>query len=84
MSVATIAGTARAMIRDFPKYFEVELGPLNVLTIRLPHPLVSAASMQVFLGTPPMPPATEVSPPRPRTGNSMSATGCSSSPTRRR
>jgi hypothetical protein len=48
------------MVRDFPKYFEVELGPLNVLTIRLPHPLVSAASMQVFLGTPPTPPATEV------------------------
>ena len=59
MSAVTIAGSARAMIRDFPKYFEVELGPLNVLTIRLPHPLISPTSMQVFLATPPTPPATE-------------------------
>ena len=59
MSVATIAGTARTMIRDFPKYFEVELGPLNVLTIRLPHPLIAPTSMQVFVATPPTPPATE-------------------------
>jgi len=59
MSALTIAGSARAMIRDFPKYFEVELGPLNILTIRLPHPLISPTSMQVFLATPPTPPATE-------------------------
>jgi hypothetical protein len=49
MSVAEIASTARTYLRDFPKYFEVEVGPLNVLTIRLPHPLVSPQSMQVFL-----------------------------------
>ena len=52
MSVATIAGTARTYLRDFPKYFEVELGPMNVLTVRLPHPLISPASMQVYTAVP--------------------------------
>lgn len=52
MSVAEIAGTARSFLRDFPKYFEIEVGPLNVLTIRLPHPLISAPSVQVFSATP--------------------------------
>ena len=61
MSVASIAGTARTYLRDFPKYFEVEQGPMNMLTIRLPHPMVSPISLQVFLGTPPVPPATEIS-----------------------
>ena len=52
MSVAYVAGTARAILRDFPKYYEIEVGPLNVLTIRLPHPLISPPSVQVFVGTP--------------------------------
>ena len=52
MSVATIAATSRAMLRDFPKYFEIEVGPLNVLTVRLPHPLIQSSSMQVFVATP--------------------------------
>jgi hypothetical protein len=52
MSIAEISTTARSMLRDFPKYFEVEEGPLNVLTIRLPHPLVSPAMLQVYIGSP--------------------------------
>ena len=53
MSLAEISSTARTMMRDFPKYFEVEEGPLNVLTIRLPHPLISSNLLQVFIGSPP-------------------------------
>ena len=45
-----LAGT-RTFLRDFPKYFEVEQGPLNVLTIRLPHPYVSASALQVYVST---------------------------------
>jgi hypothetical protein len=52
MSIATITAAARSMLRDFPKYFEIETGPLNVLTIRLPHPLIMGASVQVFVATP--------------------------------
>ena len=52
MSLAELSSTARTMIRDFPKYFEVEEGPLNVLTIRLPHPLISPGLLQVFIGSP--------------------------------
>ena len=37
------------MLRDFPLYFEVEVGPLNTLTIRLPHPLIMSSSLQVYL-----------------------------------
>ena len=51
MTVADIAGTARTFLRDYPKFFEVELGPLNVLTVRLPHPLIAAASLQAYTGT---------------------------------
>jgi len=43
-----MATGARAMLRDYPKYFEISEGPLNVLTIRLPHPLISGASLQVY------------------------------------
>ena len=50
MSVANVAGTARALLRDFPKFYEIETGPLNTLTIRLPHPLISPSSVQVFVG----------------------------------
>jgi hypothetical protein len=52
MSTTEIASTARSFLRDFPKYFEMEAGPLNVLTIRLPHPLVSPASVQVYVNDP--------------------------------
>ena len=50
-SVAEMAGGVRAMVRDFPQYFEVEEGPLQVLTVRLPHPLVSPGSLQVYVTT---------------------------------
>lgn len=49
MSIAEIAVTARTLLRDFPHFFETELGPLNTLSIRLPHPLVSSASLQVYV-----------------------------------
>lgn len=52
MSVSDIAGTARTFLRDFPKFFEIEVGPLNVMTVRLPHPLVVSASLQAFSATP--------------------------------
>jgi hypothetical protein len=58
MSLATITATARQLVRDFPKYFEVELGPLNILTIRLPHPLIQPTSLQVYVWTPPNPTST--------------------------
>ena len=35
--------------RDYPLYFEIDAGPLNVLTIRLPHPLIMSSSLQVYL-----------------------------------
>jgi hypothetical protein len=52
MGVMEIAGNARAFLRDFPKFFEIEVGPLNVLTVRLPHPLISPPSVQVFSAVP--------------------------------
>jgi hypothetical protein len=52
MGVMEIAGNARAFLRDFPKYLEIEVGPLNVLTVRLPHPLISPPSVQVYSATP--------------------------------
>ena len=53
---------ARTVLRDFPLYFEVEVGPLNTLTIRLPHPLIMSSSLQVYLT-----PAPTVSVPEPVT-----------------
>lgn len=43
---------ARTYLRDFPQYFEVDAGILNVLTVRLPHPLISPPSLQVYVNTP--------------------------------
>lgn len=48
-TAADMASTARTYLRDYPQYFEVDEGPLNVLTIRLPHPLVQSSSLQVYL-----------------------------------
>src|SRR4051812_18538337 len=45
-----VAGV-RAKLRDFPKYFEINEGRLNVLTIRLPHPYVTPSAMQVYVTT---------------------------------
>ena len=49
---------ARTILRDYPLYFEVDVGPLNTLTIRLPHPLIMSASLQVYLTTTADPPVT--------------------------
>jgi hypothetical protein len=55
-----VAGV-RSKLRDFPKYFEISEGRLNVLTIRLPHPYVTPTALQVYVTTmtPPVPPATD-------------------------
>lgn len=50
-SVAELTVSARAMLRDFPKYFEISEGPLNVLTIRLPHPYITPSALQVYVST---------------------------------
>lgn len=58
-SITELTIGARAMLRDFPKYFEISEGPLNVLTIRLPHPYVTPSALQVYVTVPPVPPATD-------------------------
>jgi hypothetical protein len=55
-----MAGGVRALVRDFPQFFETEEGPLQVLTIRLPHPLISPSSLQVYVTTEATPPATQL------------------------
>lgn len=50
-TTAEVAGAARGMLRDFPKFFEINEGPLNVLTVRLPHPLISSTTLQVYVVT---------------------------------
>jgi hypothetical protein len=44
-----ISNGAREMLRDFPLFFEVDLGPLNTLSIRLPHPLINGDVLSVYL-----------------------------------
>lgn len=60
---ADLVNGARTLLRDFPHYFEIDEGPLNVLTIRLPHPLISPSSVQVYIvdptATPPTPTKTD-------------------------
>jgi hypothetical protein len=51
-TVEEMTAGARVMLRDYPTYFEIDEGPLNVLTIRLPHPLVSGNTLQVYVTTP--------------------------------
>jgi hypothetical protein len=48
-TAADLTAGARNYLRDFPQYFEVDAGTLNVLTVRLPHPLIAPASLQVYL-----------------------------------
>ena len=43
----TLVSGSRNFLRDFPLFFEVDVGPLNVSTVRLPHPLVPMATLQV-------------------------------------
>lgn len=45
--VDTLISGARHMLRDFPIFFETDVGPLNVSTVRLPHPLVPLNLLQV-------------------------------------
>ena len=54
-TTADLTSGARTILRDHPLYFEVDVGPLNTLTIRLPHPLIMSSSVQVYLtsGDPP-------------------------------
>jgi hypothetical protein len=59
-TVVEVAGEVRSMVRDFPQFFETEEGPLQVLTIRLPHPNVSPSSLQVYITTEAAPPATQL------------------------
>lgn len=40
---------ARTFLRDFPLFFEVDQGPLNTLSIRLPHPLINGDTLGVYL-----------------------------------
>ena len=58
--MAELAAGARTYLRDYPQYFEVDEGPLNVLTIRLPHPLIMQKSVQVYLTTAEDPPVTAI------------------------
>jgi hypothetical protein len=58
-SLTDISSGARTFLRDFPMFFEVDQGPINTLTIRLPHPLVSADTLTVYVTTPPVAPATD-------------------------
>jgi hypothetical protein len=44
-----ISSGCRTYLRDFPQFFEVDHGPLNTLTIRLPHPLVSSSTVSVYI-----------------------------------
>ena len=48
-SATEMSAGVRQLVRDFPQYFEVDEGPLEVLTIRLPHPLISSQSLQVYV-----------------------------------
>lgn len=54
-TVESIALSARNMLRDFPNFFEVDLGPLQMSTIRLPHPNVDADTLQVYTAAQPGP-----------------------------
>jgi len=51
-----VRGT-RDLLRDFPQFFEVDLGPMTVSTIRLPHPMVECSSLQVYSAAEPGPDA---------------------------
>ena len=64
MDADTLVSGSRNFLRDFPLFFEVDTGPLDVSTVRLPHPLVPLNMLQVVThnGTdPPVPvPATDI------------------------
>lgn len=49
MKADELVSGARTILRDFPQYFEVDEGPLNVLTVRLPHPMIDGKTTQVYV-----------------------------------
>lgn len=51
--------SARNLLRDFPLFFEVDMGPLKVSTIRLPHPNVEGETLQVYTAAQPGPNAVD-------------------------
>jgi hypothetical protein len=46
-AVQGLVDGTREFLRDFPTFFETDLGVVDVSTVRLPHPLVSAEALQV-------------------------------------
>jgi hypothetical protein len=54
-SIEGIVTAARELVRDYPQFFEVDLGGISTSTIRLPHPNVDAATMQVYFAPDPGP-----------------------------
>lgn len=54
-TVEGIAEAARNFLRDFPIFFEVDLGTVNVSTVRLPHPNIEGATLQVYVSAQPGP-----------------------------
>lgn len=50
-SMSDVASGARTFLRDFPMFFEVDQGLVNTLTVRLPHPLISASTLAVYTTT---------------------------------
>lgn len=51
--------SARNLLRDFPMFFEIDLGPAMTSTIRLPHPNVEGSTLQVYTAPQPGPNAPE-------------------------
>ena len=47
-----LSAGARTFLRDYPQYFEVDQGPLNTLSIRLPHPLIAQDTLGVYIADP--------------------------------
>lgn len=43
-----IVAQARSLLRDFPQFFEVDLGGITTSTVRLPHPNVDGSTLQVY------------------------------------
>jgi len=60
-TLSDVSSGARTFLRDFPVFFEVDQGPLNTLTVRLPHPLISASTLNVYVTTPAVPPTSTAS-----------------------
>jgi hypothetical protein len=59
-TIEGIVQSARNMLRDFPMFFEIDLGPLATSTVRLPHPMIEGASLQVYTAAvPPIPDEAE-------------------------